>query len=161
MRERKRWVTVVLYAMAMAWVEAAVAFYLRTMMDQMDPHHPYPVHLAKGIGHAELVREAATMVMLLTVPSTSTKRRSRKRIPRSESRSSARSMVTEVVRPAAASVFAVGGLRGHGPPRAIVLAPGGAGTRVVTRSPGLLFLRRLVHDVAPLLMVEKGGCQGE
>lgn len=67
MRERKRWVTVVLYAMAMAWVESAVAFYLRTMMAQMDPYHPYPVHLAKGIGHAELVREAATMVMLLTV----------------------------------------------------------------------------------------------
>lgn len=67
MRERKRWVTVVLYAIAMAWVESAVAFYLRTMMDQMDPYHPYPVHLAKGIGHAELIREAATMVMLLTV----------------------------------------------------------------------------------------------
>src|SRR2546423_2031507 len=101
------------------------------------------------------------MVMLLTVPRTSTKRRSRNRIPRSDSRARARSMLCALGRPVAASVFAVGDLRGHGSPSPIVLAPGGAGTRVVTGPPGLLSLRRVVHHIAPLLMVDKGGCQGE
>src|SRR4029077_17759125 len=103
----------------------------------------------------------AGMVMLLTVPSTSTKRRSRKRIPCSDSRSSARSTVIDVERPAAASVFAVGDLRGYRRPRAIIFTPGRAGARGGTRSPGLVFLFRLLHDVAPLLMVDKGGYQGE
>jgi hypothetical protein len=67
MKRGKRWLTVVFYAIAMAWVESAVAFYLRTMMDQIDPYHPYPLHLVKGIGHAEIVREAATLVMLFMV----------------------------------------------------------------------------------------------
>ena len=67
MKHWKRWWSVVFYAMAMAWVESAVAYYLRTMMDHIDPYHPYPLHLVKGISHAELVREVATMVMLLMV----------------------------------------------------------------------------------------------
>src|SRR6202043_454961 len=119
-----------------------------------EPSNHSPLRMACG-------RRCAGMVMLLTVPSTSTKRKSRKRMPRSDSRSSARSVVSDVVRPAAASVFAVRGLHGYGRARAIVLAPGWAGTRVVTGSPGLVFLCWLVHDVAPLLMVDKGGCQGE
>jgi hypothetical protein len=67
MKRWKRWWTVVFYAMAMAWVESAVAYYLRTMMDHIDPYHPYPLHLVKGISHAELVREVATLVMLFMV----------------------------------------------------------------------------------------------
>jgi hypothetical protein len=70
-------------------------------------------------------------------------------------------MVSEPLRLAAASVFAVGDLRRDGCPRSIVVAPGGARTRVVAGSPGLVFLFGLVHDVAPLLVVEKGGYQGE
>lgn len=67
MNQRKRWLTLVLYAIAMAWVESAVAYYLRTMMNQIDPYHAAPLHLVKGISFAEIIREAATLVMLFTV----------------------------------------------------------------------------------------------
>jgi hypothetical protein len=62
-----RLLVVVIYAMAMAWVEAAVVFYLRTMVNRIEPHQPNPLPIATGLGRAELVREAATLVMLLTV----------------------------------------------------------------------------------------------
>src|SRR6478752_7210498 len=62
-----RWVTVAIFAAAMAWVESAVVYYLRTMVDRIDPHQPNPLPLIGGLGPVELVREAATMVMLLTV----------------------------------------------------------------------------------------------
>jgi len=65
-RERQR-LTVVVFAMAMAWVEAAVVFYLRTMIDRLEPHQPEPLPALGGLGPAELVREAATLVMLLAV----------------------------------------------------------------------------------------------
>jgi hypothetical protein len=53
--------------MAMAWVESAVVFYLRTMIDRIDPYQPNPLPVIGKLGPAELVREAATLVMLLTV----------------------------------------------------------------------------------------------
>jgi hypothetical protein len=56
-----------LYAVAMAWVEAAVVFYLRTLADRVQPYQQAPLPLVAGLGEAELVREAATMIMLLTV----------------------------------------------------------------------------------------------
>ena len=34
---------VVIYAAAMAWVESAVVFYLRTMMDRLEPYQPNPM----------------------------------------------------------------------------------------------------------------------
>jgi hypothetical protein len=58
---------VVVYAMAMAWVEAAVVYYLRTMVNRIEPYQPNPLPIIGGLGQAELVREAATLVMLLTV----------------------------------------------------------------------------------------------
>ena len=58
---------VVLYALAMGWVESAVVFYMRSMIDRLDPYQPNPLPFAGGFGFAEVVREAATMVMLLTV----------------------------------------------------------------------------------------------
>ena len=64
---RNRWLVVVTFAAAMAWVESAVVFYLRTMIDRIDPYQQNPLPLIGGLGHAELIREAATMVMLLTV----------------------------------------------------------------------------------------------
>ena len=67
MKEGKRWMIVVLYATAMAWVESSVVFYLRTMVNRIDPYQPNPLPLATGFGLAELVREAATLMMLLTV----------------------------------------------------------------------------------------------
>jgi hypothetical protein len=59
--------TVVTYAIAMAWVEAAVVYYLRTMVDRIEPHQANPLPLIGGLGMAELVREAATLIMLLAV----------------------------------------------------------------------------------------------
>jgi hypothetical protein len=67
MKHFKRWSVVVVFAAAMAWVESAVVFYLRTMVDRIEPHQPMPLPLATGLGRAELVREAATLVMLLAV----------------------------------------------------------------------------------------------
>jgi len=58
---------VVVFAMAMAWVESAVVFYLRTMIDRIEPYQVNPLPVIGSLGRAELVREAATLVMLLTV----------------------------------------------------------------------------------------------
>jgi hypothetical protein len=51
----------------MAWVESAVVFYLRTWINRIEPHQPEPLPLVGALGPVELVREAATLVMLLTV----------------------------------------------------------------------------------------------
>lgn len=62
-----RWLTVIVFAIAMAWVESAVVYDLRTMVHRIEPHQPDPLPLVGRMGPVELVREAATMVMLLTV----------------------------------------------------------------------------------------------
>ena len=64
---RFRLLVVAVFAIAMAWVEAAVVFYLRRMADRIDPYQPNPLPLADDIGRAEVIREAATIVMLLAV----------------------------------------------------------------------------------------------
>lgn len=66
---QSRWSMVVLYALAMGWVESAVVFYLRSMIDRILPYQPNPLPLAGGFGFAEMVREAATLIMLFTVGS--------------------------------------------------------------------------------------------
>ena len=63
----RRWIIVVVFAAAMAWVEAAVVFYLRTMIDRIEPYQPNPFPVIGNFAPTELVREAATLVMLLTV----------------------------------------------------------------------------------------------
>jgi hypothetical protein len=67
MKEPKRWIVVVLYAVGMAWVESAVVYYLRTMIDRIEPYQPNPLPIIGGLGQVELGREAATLLMLLTV----------------------------------------------------------------------------------------------
>ena len=62
-----RWGGVAVYALAMAWVEAAVVFDLRTMVHRIEPFQPDPLPLIGGLGRVELVREAATLVMVLAV----------------------------------------------------------------------------------------------
>ena len=62
-----RWWMVVSYAIAMAWVESAVVFYLRYMMDRIEPHQADPFPIIGGFGWVELIREFSTMVMLFTV----------------------------------------------------------------------------------------------
>jgi hypothetical protein len=66
-KDAARWWTVVAFAMAMAWVESAVVFYLRSMINRIEPYQANPLPLIGGFGPAELVREAATLVMLLAV----------------------------------------------------------------------------------------------
>ena len=58
---------VTLYALGMAWVEAAVVYYLRTMVGRIEPYQANPLPMIGGLGPAELVREGATLLMLLMV----------------------------------------------------------------------------------------------
>ena len=68
MSDKSRWLLVALYAAAMAWVESAVVFYLRVMIDRLEPHQPNPLPMTVfDFGGVELVREAATLIMLLAV----------------------------------------------------------------------------------------------
>ena len=62
-----RWGMVAAYAVAMAWVESAVVFYLRSTMGRIEPHQPDPLPVIGGIASVELPREFATLVMLFTV----------------------------------------------------------------------------------------------
>jgi len=62
-----RWSMVVLYAIAMAWVESAVVLYLRSMIDRLEPYQPDPLPIIGGFAAVELPRELATLVMLFTV----------------------------------------------------------------------------------------------
>jgi hypothetical protein len=55
------------FAIGMAWVEAACVYYLRLMVDRLEPYQTNPLPMNGGLQHVELVREAATLVMLLAV----------------------------------------------------------------------------------------------
>jgi len=67
MRTRARWLLVVGYAMAMAWVESATVYYLRLMVDRLEPYQPDPMPMRGVIAPVELVREFATLAMLFLV----------------------------------------------------------------------------------------------
>ena len=58
---------VVIYAAAMAWVESAVVFYLRSMIGRIEPYQPNPLPVIGGFASVELPRELATLVMLFAV----------------------------------------------------------------------------------------------
>jgi hypothetical protein len=62
----RRYLVVVVFALAMAWVESAVVFDLRTLVDRLQPYQPDPLPLVGKLGPVELVREFATLVMLFT-----------------------------------------------------------------------------------------------
>lgn len=62
-----RWWLVVFFAIAMAWVESAVVFYLRTMIDRIEPYQPDPLPVIGGFAMVELPRELATLIMLFVV----------------------------------------------------------------------------------------------
>jgi hypothetical protein len=51
----------------MAWLEAATVLYLRVLVDRLDPYQANPLPIRGVLGPVELVREAATLVMLFTV----------------------------------------------------------------------------------------------
>lgn len=66
-RPRARWFVVVAFAIGMAWVEAACVYYLRVLVDRVDPYQLNPLPLRGALGQVELVREAATLLMLVAV----------------------------------------------------------------------------------------------
>lgn len=65
--EWARWLLVCVFAAAMAWVESAVVYYLRTLVGRVEPYQADPLPIVGGLGRVELVREAATLVMLAAV----------------------------------------------------------------------------------------------
>lgn len=64
---RTRWVVVVAFAIAMAWVEAASVFYIRALVDRIEPYQADPLPMNGALGRVELWREAATLVMIATL----------------------------------------------------------------------------------------------
>jgi hypothetical protein len=64
MSSKKRWLYVVVFAAAMAWVESAAVVYLRTVVDRLEPYQVNPLPFAPRLGAAEIVRELATLIML-------------------------------------------------------------------------------------------------
>ena len=62
--ERLRWAIVMAFAIAMAWVEAASVFYIRALVDRIEPYHADPLPMNGALGNVELWREAATLVMI-------------------------------------------------------------------------------------------------
>jgi hypothetical protein len=65
--ERTRWGIVVAFAIAMAWVEAASVFYIRMLVDRIEPYQANPLPINGALGNVELWREAATLVMIATM----------------------------------------------------------------------------------------------
>ena len=66
--EGARWITVLLFAAAMAWMEAATATYLRLLVGRVQPYQPDPLPLVGGLGWVEGIREAATLAEQLELP---------------------------------------------------------------------------------------------
>jgi len=62
--QQARWMLVVTFAVGMAWVEAACVYYLRVMVDRVEPYQPDPLPIRGILGEVELVREGATLLML-------------------------------------------------------------------------------------------------
>ena len=58
---------VVAFATAMAWVEAACVFYIRMLVDRIEPYQADPLPMNDALGSVELWREAATLVMIATL----------------------------------------------------------------------------------------------
>jgi hypothetical protein len=65
--ERARWAIVVVFAIAMAWVEAASVFYIRALVDRIEPYQANPLPINGSLGGVELWREASTLVMIAAV----------------------------------------------------------------------------------------------
>src|SRR5918992_342427 len=65
--ERTRWAIVMAFEIAMAWVEAASVFYIRALVDRIEPYQADPLPLNATLGNVELWREAATLVMIATL----------------------------------------------------------------------------------------------
>ena len=67
MNRRTTWIVVTIFAVAMAWVEAACVYDLRVLVDRIEPYQVNPLPMSGALGNIELAREAATLVMLVAV----------------------------------------------------------------------------------------------
>lgn len=66
MKHWQRWIAVVLFATAMAWMESATVVYLRTLVGRLEPYQAHPLPISPHLSWVEIVREAATIAMLGT-----------------------------------------------------------------------------------------------
>ncbi|MEJ2245996.1 MAG: hypothetical protein P8Y80_07985 [Acidobacteriota bacterium] len=64
---KTRWFLVVLFSIAMAWMESAAVLYLRLLTHRIQSYQSDPLPLLAGVAQVELVREVATVLMLLAV----------------------------------------------------------------------------------------------
>ena len=62
-----RFALTVIFSIAMAWMEASTVVYLRTLVNRIEPYQQTPLPIINSFGVTEIVREAATLIMLLTV----------------------------------------------------------------------------------------------
>ena len=65
--ERTRWTIVVIFAIAMAWFESASVYYIRALVNRIEPYQANPLPINGALGYVELWREAATLVMIATL----------------------------------------------------------------------------------------------
>jgi hypothetical protein len=64
---RGAWRVVVLFSIAMGYLEAAVVLYLRTLGKRLDPYQTPALPPSVDFGWAEVIREVATIVMLASI----------------------------------------------------------------------------------------------
>lgn len=62
-----RFAIVAVFSIAMAWMESSTVVYLRTLVDRIQPYQQPPLPIIDSFGMTEIVREAATLIMLLTI----------------------------------------------------------------------------------------------
>ncbi len=66
-RERTLWAIVMTFAIAMAFLESATVYYIRALVDRIEPYQMNPLPINDTLGAVELWREAATLVMIAAV----------------------------------------------------------------------------------------------
>ena len=64
MNDPRRWTAVVVFAIAIALLEATVVTYLRTFLDRIEPYQPSPLPVPEWLMPIEIAREMATVIML-------------------------------------------------------------------------------------------------
>ena len=66
-RVRTRWLLVVVFAIGMAWVEAASVYYLRLLVDRLDPYQANPLPMGGAVRGSALAIPAASGTVDLLV----------------------------------------------------------------------------------------------
>ena len=66
-RTHARWLTVAAFAIGMAWLESACVYDIRMVVGRIIPYQADPLPFRGNLGQVEIIREAATLVMLFSV----------------------------------------------------------------------------------------------